>query len=69
MKKLIAIALVCGLFSVTATFAQTESKAAPAKAVVAQTDSKTPAAKAEAKPVPSCESRDGICNVKADLAS
>ena len=52
MKKFLAIAIVCGLFSVSTTFAQTATKAAPQKAAVAQTSSKTAVtAKAETKHV------------------
>ena len=49
MKKFLAIALVCGLFTAT-TFAQTATKAAPQKVAVAQTTANAPVtAKAETK--------------------
>ncbi len=48
MKKILVIALACGLFSATATFAQTAKSAPAQKATASQTSSKA-TAKAETK--------------------
>jgi len=69
MKKFLAIAFACGLFSVTSTFAQSETKATTTKAEVAKTTSNAPVDKATTTSTKEAETakdskKDAACHDK-----